>query len=279
MTYLPREIPNAKVLITVKTYPQPSDFHGEIVCTAGLLENGKWVRVYPIRYRVLPNLNLRKYSWIKLDLVKITSDKRPETYRPKIDIEQNLKVIEWVDTSNNWEFRKSIVLKEVFYSFDELIKLSKSEVKKSLATIKPKEIIDFKILKTDREWKSNWQAQWGQLDIFEQIAVNSIIRKVPYKFYYEFVTEDNIKRKIEIEDWEIGALYWNCLKSTDDNEKEALELLRKKYFDDFVYNKDLYFFVGTNYLWHVKNSPNPFMIIGLFYPPKSKNEQLSLTYE
>jgi hypothetical protein len=274
MTYLPREIPKARVLITVKTYPLPYTSHGEIVCTAGLLENGKWVRVYPIRYRVLPNLNLRKYSWIELDLVKITSDKRPETYKPKIDIEQNLKVIEWIDTSNNWEYRKSIVLKEVFYSFEELIKLSKSEVKKSLATIKPKEIIDFKISKTDREWKLNWQAQWGQLDIFEQIAVNSIIRKVPYKFYYEFITEDNIKRKIEIEDWEIGKLYWKCFEKTN-NEEDALKLVKQKYYNDFVENKDLYFFVGTNYTWHMKNAHNPFMIIGLFYPPKMKeNPQL-----
>ena len=35
-----REIPRAKVFITVKTYPQPSDKYGELVCTAGLL-NGE----------------------------------------------------------------------------------------------------------------------------------------------------------------------------------------------------------------------------------------------
>ena len=40
MPYLPDEIPNARVLITVKTYPLPSRSYTELVCTAGLL-NGE----------------------------------------------------------------------------------------------------------------------------------------------------------------------------------------------------------------------------------------------
>jgi len=272
MEYLPKEISGAKILITVRTYPLPNTSHGEIVCTAGLLENGKWVRVYPIRYRTTQNMELKKYSLIEMDLLKISSDKRPETYRPKIDIEQNLKILDWFDTNNNWEKRKKFILKEVFDSFEDLIKLSKSDLKKSLATIKPEEIIDFEYKKTDKEWKLTWQALWGQFDLFEKIDIESIIKKVPYKFYYKFRTKDNKIRRIEIEDWEIGALYWKCFQKTD-NEKEALKLVRKQYFDNFVQNKDLYFFVGTNYQWHMKNARNPFMILGVFYPPKIKNRE------
>jgi hypothetical protein len=44
--YLPKEIPNARVLITVKTYPTPSAKYDELVCNAGFLENGKWIRIY-----------------------------------------------------------------------------------------------------------------------------------------------------------------------------------------------------------------------------------------
>jgi len=272
MEYLPREISQAKVLITVRTYPLPNTSHGEIVCTAGLLENGQWIRVYPIKYRTSQNKELKKYCWIELDLEKIITDKRPETYKPRIDIEQNFKILDCIDTSNNWEKRKEIVLKEVFDSFDELIKLSKSELKKSLATVKPKEIIDFEFEKADKEWKLSWQSLWGQLDWFDNIETDSIIKKIPYKFFYKFKTKDNKIRRIGIEDWEIGALYWNCFKKTG-NEEETIKLVRKKYFDDFVQNKDLFFFVGTNYEWHMKNAPNPFMIIGLFYPPKVKEQQ------
>lgn len=39
-----------RVLITVKTYPIPSDTYDELVCTAGVTENGDFVRLYPIRF-------------------------------------------------------------------------------------------------------------------------------------------------------------------------------------------------------------------------------------
>ena len=42
-----------KVLILVMTYPNPSNSHIETICTAGMTENGDWVRLYPIEYRYL----------------------------------------------------------------------------------------------------------------------------------------------------------------------------------------------------------------------------------
>ena len=68
-----------------------------------------------------------------------------------------------------------------------------------------------------------------------------------------------------IEDWEIGMLYWNCLKQSEGNEKQALELVRKKYIDEFS-KKDLYLFLGTTRQFHGW-AKNPFVIIGVFYPP------------
>ena len=52
--YLPHEIRDAQVLITVKTYPLPSSKYEELVCTAGFLPDGKWIRLYPIPFRALP---------------------------------------------------------------------------------------------------------------------------------------------------------------------------------------------------------------------------------
>jgi hypothetical protein len=53
MPYLPDDLPKAHILITVKTYPLPSHWYGETVCTAGLLDGEKWVRIYPVSYRLL----------------------------------------------------------------------------------------------------------------------------------------------------------------------------------------------------------------------------------
>ena len=40
-----------KVFILVKTYPNLSKKYDELVCTAGICEDGSWVRIYP-----LPNI-------------------------------------------------------------------------------------------------------------------------------------------------------------------------------------------------------------------------------
>jgi hypothetical protein len=40
-----------KVLISVKTYPTLSTKYNELVCTAGFLEDGSWVRIYPWFYK------------------------------------------------------------------------------------------------------------------------------------------------------------------------------------------------------------------------------------
>lgn len=79
-----------------------------------------------------------------------------------------------------------------------------------------------------------------------------------------------------IEDWEIGALYWNCLRSADGNETVALQKVREKYETDFFNNKDLFLFLGSTKEWHIRRSKNPFLIIGVFYP--QKDAQLSLSF-
>lgn len=46
-----------KVLITVKTYPIPSDTYDELVCTAGVTELGDFVRLYPLTSGILNIIN------------------------------------------------------------------------------------------------------------------------------------------------------------------------------------------------------------------------------
>ena len=41
-------MPLIKILITVTTYPLPSRSYDELVCTAGITEDGKWIRIYPV---------------------------------------------------------------------------------------------------------------------------------------------------------------------------------------------------------------------------------------
>ena len=265
---LGNEIKNAKVLITVKTYPMPTPSYEEIVCTAGLTENGDWIRIYPIPYRDLPfREQFKKYEWIKLNLLKRTSDFRRESYSPAMMYDEEITIVGSVDTKNNWRRRKEIILKNVYDSFDELIVLAKTEYL-SLGIIKPKEILGFEIERDDRDWPEEYSKRLEQYKLFENVNNRrSLIRKLPYKYYYKFLTTDNKVRRLQIFDWEIGALFWNCLENRENDESAANDMVRFKYFDDFVINKDLYLFVGTSYRHHKMMVDNPFSIIGIFYPP------------
>jgi hypothetical protein len=279
MSSLPHEIPNAKVLITVKTYPLPSSDHGEVVCTAGLLENGKWIRMYPISSSMYDDKEYPKYSWVKINLIKHPSDFRAESYMPEQGLDEPIEFIGRIGTDIYWAARKEFVCKEVFTSMTELIALSKDE-DRSLGTLKPLKIVDFLIEKTEREWKPQWQARLRQLRMFDisedgKAHPRKVIRKVPYVFKYKFLSEGDSKpRELSIHDWEIGTLFWHCLRQADGDEEVAKSLVRQKYFDEFVTQKDILLFLGTTYEYHKRRIENPFIIIGVFYPPKT--QQLSL---
>lgn len=274
-------MPSTKVLISVKTYPSLSEKYDELVCTAGFREDGTWIRIFPVPFRKLKyDSRYSKWQWIELNLVKNTSDFRPESFRPE-DLDKEIKMLETVDTKQDWAIRKEISLKNVCTNLTELIAQAKDKTDKtSLVIVKPKEVLDFVWEKCEREWPKNKldavyanQAQGSLFDLEETKAIFNVVQKLPYKFSYKFTTEDNIERTIMIEDWELGALYWNCLKKANGNEEFACQQVREKYFDWMYKERDLYFFMGTTKLHHFV-TPNPFIIIGAFYPPKVA--QLSL---
>jgi hypothetical protein len=279
-------MPRKKVLITVTTYPLPSRSYDELVCTAGVLENGDWIRIYPVPLKFLKGLRIDgrmksyKYTWIELDLKKRTDDFRPESHSPKDYSFKDLVVHDSIDTHDNWCHRKKYCLSKVYDSMDALIKDSHKPKNISLAAFKPKRILDFYVKKDDKEWKKKWKDQISQLQMTfgeEPEEPRQLIPKVPYKFYYKFLDSQDTKRNLMIEDWEIGALYWNCLRDSDGDENRAIEKVRQKYFTEFN-KKDLYLFMGTTMQWHTRRASNPFVIIGVFYPPKDTKIQMKLDF-
>ncbi len=256
-----------KVLITVKTYPTISKKYDELVCTAGFTENGEWIRLYPIPFRALDYVNrYKKYDWIEVDLTKNTSDFRPESHRPvNIEVEDPIKVVGHIKTTNNWQARKEIVLSKVYNNMELLIQEAKDKsICTSLAVFKPTIIHDFVWEEVEREWSKSKTEQLQQMNLFEDKSQFQVVKKLPYKFSYIFEGSDGTKRKMMIEDWEVGALYWNQYRKYND-EAKACQDVRKKYFDDFAKTKDLHFYLGTTKAHHYTGR-NPFMIIGTFHP-------------
>ena len=270
-----------KVLITVTTYPLPSRSYDELVCTAGMLENGDWIRIYPVPLSFLIDLKGTgkiknvKYTWIELDLNKRTDDFRPESHSPVNYDFKDIEVGTTINTDGNWLIRKDYCLRNIYTKKNKLLEDSKDPNNVSLATFKPTEVIGVEVEEDEREWKDEWKEIRKQGNLFEAVkSIETLIPKLPYKFFYRFSDDDGVESRLMIEDWEIGALYWNCLRNADGNESVALKKVKEQYEDNFIKNKDLYFFLGTTKEWHRRRANNPFVIIGVFYPKKELQKRL-----
>lgn len=266
-------MPPTKVLITVKTYPTISTKYEELVCTAGFLESGEWIRIYPVQYRKKAyGEQYRKYQWVEIDLVKNTSDFRPESHRP-VSHDSEIRILDEIKPDgNSWEERRKIVLRNVYGDLTQLIADAKDKTKHtSLAVFKPESIIDLKVEACEREWSNDKLASLQQLSIFEiaDAGKPEVVKKLPYKFSYIFKDCYGREAKLMIEDWEIGQLYWHCLARNEGNEYKACHQVKQKYLDDFARTKDLHLFLGTSQSYH-HVAANPFMIIGTFHPKHVK---------
>lgn len=268
-----------KILITVKTYPSLSKKYGELVCTAGMKENGEWIRIYPIPYRKLyvNDSQYEKYRWIECDVIKNPSDPRIESFKVNY---KEIKLLDFIDTKPNWNKRREVVLKNGFCTnLDTLIEQSKN-TNISLATYKPSSIDDFIWKAVPREYKKDildkLEADKMQLKLFsdpiDDVPNFKEIPKLPYEFSYVFKDDDGTSHTVMIEDWEVGAAYWNFLKHYG-SEQVALEKVKDKFFNKLAKQRDLYFFMGTTRRYHGW-ARNPFIIIGLFYPEKDVQQTL-----
>lgn len=268
-----------RVLITVKTYPTLSRKYGETVCTAGVRADGTWVRIYPVPFsRLGETEQYRKFDWLECDLVKARSDPRPESWSP-VDPKQ-LTPVGHLDTADNWRERRRLLLRtaKVYTRLDELIAAAKAN-EMSLAVFRPTKIKAFVWEVEDREWDqakvAEIRARSQQKELFAEEAWREtfkLIPKQPYSFSYRFEDADGRSSELQVLDWEVGALYWNCLRSCNGDEQAALEKVRAKYLDEFS-RRDLHFFLGTTQQFH-QVAPNPWVIIGVFPIPHERQLDL-----
>lgn len=280
-----------RILVTVMTYPTLSDKHFETVCTAGFHMDGSWVRIYPVPHRML-SLNgqpmYHKWQVIEVDLEKSPSDNRPESYR--IHNIDTLKIHGKIDANRpDWELRMSWLKKgkEIYDDMSKILERTYYEADRiSLAVLRPTEITGFDVEAEEslddynhklQNVRNRYKAEKMQLSLFgDNDAEKSsfeFARKIPYKFYYRFKTNDGKERRLMIEDWEIGMLYLHCLKGA--SPEVAIDKVREKY-TGFITKNEVYLLLGTQYKWQNKKAPNPYVIIGVVAAPKGVGTSLYL---
>lgn len=249
---------NKKVLITVKTYPNPSMQNQETVCTAGITDQGEWLRLYPIKFRYLPyDKQYKKFQWINVDVKKNNQDFRPESYRPNSD---SIMVLGDCSTKNAWLARKEILLPLVKSSLEEINNLYEKH-KTSLGLFKPKDVLDFYWKKTEDKWSDKHELVLSQLNLFGKQPYP--LEKIPFDFKYKFQCDDvNCKgHDLQIIDWEVYEAY-RSWRHKYDSETLLIKMKEKWLNKLWAKDRDSYFIVGSRY-------PYPtFMILGVFWPPK-----------
>lgn len=268
-----------RILVTVKTYPTLSRKYGETVCTAGVREDGTWVRLYPVPFRRLNQGDRsKKYDWIECRIQRNQSDPRPETFRP---VDQNeLRPVAHIDTADNWCERRRILLKtaRVHHRLNDVISGAKAN-QISLTVFKPTLVVDFVWEEDTRKWDprklDQMRSLTSQLDLFDDNTWRQtfqVIPKLPFNFSHKFEDSTGRPSELQVLDWEAGALYWNCLRSSEGDEAKALAKVRQKYFDQFI-RTDLHFYLGTTQQFHFI-APNPWVIIGVFPIPHEHQRTL-----
>ncbi len=251
-----------KVLVTVKAYPERSSKYKESVCTAGITDEGEWIRLYPIPFELFRGPNkFSKYDWIEVQCKSVSGEKlsRKESYKIRLD---SIRV---VDSSlnkrpTNWTERNRIILPLVDKSIEEL--QNKYELDKtSLGFIRPKEIYDFyRIQDLNEEEK--------QIAKYAQITLDGMIRtqleKIPFVFKYKFNCNDNECKghNILCEDWELLEA-WRSWQNKYKTEELLWSKIYEKFHDYFINKTNVHFYMGMHSLFPT------WLIIGVYYPPKN----------
>jgi len=259
-----------KILIVAKTYPTRSKKYTELVCTAGVDREGNWYRIYPIPTKTLQEYEgLKKYTWIDAEIKKDNSDPRPESYKINIS---SVKLLNTIDTQDNWRYRKDILLKsKVYNNLEEIIHLANEYNELSLCLFKASKFSHIYFETKEKEVLSEEEIREyknSNLNLFEHDSSCAVkfnaMPQLPYSIKMVFEDINGKESKMNILDWEISQLYWNLNRKN--NEKETKVKIKAKL--ESLIEKDLYLCLGTMKMMQIRKSKNPFTIIGLFYPPK-----------
>jgi len=249
----------ARIMITVKTYPELSNKYRETSCVAGIrLDEGapRHVRLFPVPYRLLREEDrFRKYSIIEIDVESHgTRDSRPESLRPDFS---TLKIVGDVPPGGDWKQRYRYVEPLVAPSLCA-IKRDQERQGTSLGVFRPAET-SFRLTAAE-PWSVSKSALADQLDLLEQDLAP--LEWLPLEFRYRFRCADDTcpTHDMALKDWEAGASYRKFLRKY--GERAVQDKLRERWYDSiFTRDRAVHFFVGN-----IAAHPRTFMLLGVFYP-------------
>ncbi len=261
-----------EILIWGKTRPELSKAYREIVCTGGVFKDTKrLVRLYPIPLRFMDDAKLfAKYQWITADVMRNTSDNRPESYRIRFD---SIKVAGKVKTrkGGDWSERARWILdpQNVHVSVEALQERQKAD-HTSLGVVKPRAIkrvtSEFVGASERAALVERWEdcRRQGEL-VLEGDGTRDVepLKAPEYWFHIEFECDDTrcTGHAPKVLDWEIDAYYFRRRFKMKESETTAAAEVRKHLSETCGPTNDVRFFMGN-----IKSHQQAFTIVGLWRP-------------
>lgn len=252
-----------RILVVVKTYPNPSVSYVETVCCAGVdLDTGRWVRMYPITFRRLADKRFKKYQILTCEVGPPRQDNRPESLRVDQD---TIKLVgePMPPGTAGWQKRMA-TMPPIARSLEEIQEAQRLQGT-SIGMFRPK-LIKGLVKRKAKAWTERKRAALRQqrLGLGEaELAELADLEQIPWSFAYRFTCDDErcTGHELGILDWEIGQSYRSWSRMYGDDWEEKLRLR----YELELPATDLHLVVGNlNARRHV------FEIIGLVYPPRSK---------
>lgn len=247
----------------MRTYPVPAASGIESSCTAGITNQGEWLRIFPVPWRLLTkDEQFRKYQWVDVDVAKAPDDSRRESYHLQ---PSGIRIHSSVGTERNWQARKDVVFPLKSHCLCCLTKQRDAQQYPTLGLFRPKSIGRLRITPDDTDWTPAQLAMLRQENMFVQTPKREL-EKIPQVFRYQFFCEhdDCPSHTLMCTDWEMGQSYRRWRADYGDGWQEKF---RQRYEAEMINRYDTHFFVGT-----VASHPNRWIIIGLFYPPRVPEE-------
>lgn len=239
-------VQNSSAVILVKAYPQPSKKHSETVCCAGVGLDGKWRRLFPIRFRQLSaEKSFSRWDIVDFSYSKPSDDSRVESCRVH---EESISISGRVKLDSE---KQKIVASATVASERAAMAL-----KQSLALIRPMNM-RFKYRRRSdaeiEEMRQSFAEQARQASMFDKDL--DALEPCPFEFSMVYDDEDGPHQKT-CADWETYAAFFNLRKSY--SEQEVLKHLEKTYVQDYA-RKGVVFALGN-----MKKRPQTWQLLGIF---------------
>jgi hypothetical protein len=254
-----------RVFIVVRTYPTPARSVIEASCTAAISDDGKWVRMFPVPARLMEyDKRFTKWQWIDVDLLKAPSDTRPESHKLNPD---SIAIVEFIGPQDGWRARRQIINPLRRPSMCRIQQERDQHGHPTIGVFRPHMIERLIIEQSEPNWTTAQLATLTQDTFFEKAPAQTL-EKLPFDFRYKFRCGDVDchGHSMICTDWEMGQAYRAWRKEYGDDWEAKF---RQRFETEMIEKNDTHFFVGT-----MHQNPGSWIIVGLFYPPRPKTEDL-----